>query len=153
MLPRLLGSSPDSTGTLGTNSSLASACSDRKSPQAHPVGADFSGASEELGWPAGDVPGRMRLRDVEVSAEGPADEVALGCVFFVGALLKGVAQLWIESDGDDLRGASAESWPTAKGGRVVSTLGLGGKLVDQLVGDRDAAACRPSFTAHGRRSL
>lgn len=58
--------------------------------------------TRNVGWPAGDVAGRARLRDVEVSAEGAADEVALGGVFFVGALLKGVPQLWVESDGDDL---------------------------------------------------
>lgn len=58
--------------------------------------------TRNVGWPAGDVPGRARLRDVEVSAKGAADEVTLGGVFFVGAPLKGVPQLWVESDGDDL---------------------------------------------------
>jgi hypothetical protein len=29
---------------------------------------------------------------------------------------------------------------------------FGGELVDQCVGDGDAAACALSFTAHGRRS-
>lgn len=89
---------------------------------------------------------------MEVAAEGAADEVALGGVFFVGAAFERVPELRVEPDGDDFGGPGAESRSAAKCGRLVAVFGFGSEFVDQLVGDGDTAACVLFLTAHGRRS-
>jgi hypothetical protein len=94
---------------------------------------------------------RLVLGDVEVAAEGAADEVALGGVFFVGASLECAPELRVKPDRHDFGGADAESWPAADRGGLVAVFGFVGELVDQLVGDGDAAACSLPLRAHGRR--
>src|SRR5450759_1047235 len=85
--------------------------------------------------------------DLEVVAERLAEHGGRGLVITLRSLQERVAQLRLKPHRLDACGCRAERWPTSASAQrlayVVAGVGLGSELLDQLVGNRDAARGLP----------